>query len=58
MFHPIGGCAAVTQAMARVAQRLGVEICLNEPVEEILFAGRRILLGQLDRGRESREPLR
>ena len=44
--------------MARVAQRLGVEICLNEPVEEILFAGRRILLGQLDRGRESREPLR
>lgn len=41
VFHPIGGCAAVTAAMARVAERLGVEICLNEPVEEILFAGRR-----------------
>jgi len=41
VWHPIGGCAAVSQAMARVAQRLGVEICLNEPVEEILFAGRR-----------------
>jgi phytoene desaturase len=41
VFHPIGGCAAVTKAMARVAERLGVEICLNEPVEEILFAGRR-----------------
>ncbi|HVY70863.1 MAG TPA: phytoene desaturase family protein, partial [Verrucomicrobiae bacterium] len=41
VFHPIGGCAAVTAAMARVARRLGVEICLNEPVEEILFAGRR-----------------
>jgi phytoene desaturase len=41
VWHPIGGCAAVTAAMARVAQRLGVEICLNEPVEEILFAGRR-----------------
>jgi len=27
--------------VARVARRLGVEICLNEPVEEILFAGRR-----------------
>jgi phytoene desaturase len=41
VFHPIGGCAAITAAMARVAQRLGVEICLNEPVEEILFLGRR-----------------
>jgi phytoene desaturase len=41
VFHPIGGCAAVTRAMERVARRLGVEICLNEPVEEILFAGRR-----------------
>ena len=43
VFHPIGGCAAITAAMARVAERLGVEICLNEPVEEILFAGRRAI---------------
>jgi phytoene desaturase len=41
VFHPIGGCSAITAAMARVAERLGVEICLNEPVEELLFAGRR-----------------
>lgn len=41
VFHPIGGCSAVTAAMARVAQRLGVEIGLEEPVEEILFEGRR-----------------
>jgi phytoene desaturase len=41
VWHPIGGCAAVTAALARVAQRLGVAICLNEPVEEILFTGRR-----------------
>jgi phytoene desaturase len=41
VWHPIGGCAAVTKAMARVAERLGVEIRLNEPVEEMLFAGRR-----------------
>jgi phytoene desaturase len=40
VFHPRGGCAAVTSAMARVAERLGVEISLNDPVEEILFAGR------------------
>jgi phytoene desaturase len=37
----MGGCAAVTSAMARIAQRLGVEIALNQPVEEILFAARR-----------------
>ncbi len=43
VYHPIGGCSAITAAMARVAERLGVEICLNEPVEEILFAGRRAI---------------
>ncbi len=41
VWHPMGGCASVTEGMARLARRLGVEICLNEPVEEILFAGRR-----------------
>jgi len=41
VWHPIGGCGAVTQAMARVAFDLGVEIHLNEPVEELLFEGRR-----------------
>jgi phytoene desaturase len=41
VFHPIGGCAAVTAAMVRIAQRLGVEIALDQPVEEILFEGRR-----------------
>lgn len=41
VYHPIGGCAAVTQAMARVANKLGVEILLNTPVQEILFQGKR-----------------
>ena len=41
VFHPIGGCSAITAALARVAERLDVEICLDEPVQEILFAGRR-----------------
>ena len=41
VWHPLGGCGAVTEAMARVARELGVEICLNEPVEEIVFAGKR-----------------
>jgi phytoene desaturase len=43
VFHPIGGCSAITAALARVAGRLGVEIRLDEPVEEILFAGRRAI---------------
>lgn len=41
VWHPIGGCNAVMDAMARVARRLGVEIHLDEPVDEILFAGRK-----------------
>lgn len=41
VFHPLGGCAAVTAAMARVAERLGVEIATDSPVEEVLFEGRR-----------------
>lgn len=41
VWHPLGGCASVTQALARVARRLGVEIVLDAPVKEILFEGRR-----------------
>lgn len=41
VFHPIGGCAAVSEAMARSARRLGVEILLDTAVEEVLFEGRR-----------------
>ncbi len=41
VWHPLGGCASVTAALARVARRLGVEIVLDAPVEEILFEGRR-----------------
>ncbi len=41
IFHPIGGCNALTHGMARVATELGATIRLNEPVQEILFDGRR-----------------
>ncbi|SFS20879.1 phytoene desaturase [Granulicella pectinivorans] len=37
VFHPTGGCGAVTQAMARIATELGVEILLDEPVEKVLI---------------------
>jgi phytoene desaturase len=36
VFHPIGGCNAVTRAMARLADSLGAEIRLGDEVEEIL----------------------
>ncbi len=41
VFHPLGGCGAITTALARVARRIGVEIQLDEPVEEVLLQGRR-----------------
>ena len=50
VWHPIGGCGAVSRAMARVARQLGVEIHLDEPVEEILFEKRRALGVRTARG--------
>lgn len=41
IWHPMGGCNSLTLGMARVAAELGVTIRLNEPVDEILFEGRR-----------------
>ncbi|MEM9877852.1 MAG: phytoene desaturase family protein [Pseudomonadota bacterium] len=40
VFHPIGGCNAIPQAMARVAREMGIDIRLNTPAEEIEFAQR------------------
>ena len=37
VFHPIGGCGAVTSAMARIAREMGVEVLTEEPVEEVLI---------------------
>src|SRR5215203_384478 len=50
VFHPMGGCGAVTAAMARVARELGVEIRTEEPVREILFEGRRAVGARTDAG--------
>lgn len=50
VFHPIGGCAAVSEAMARVVRNMGVEILTNEPVREILFSGRRAVGVRTDSG--------
>ncbi len=41
VFHPTGGCGAVSTAMARVAEDLGVRILTGEPVEQLIFEGRK-----------------
>ncbi|MGE0310730.1 MAG: phytoene desaturase family protein [Lautropia sp.] len=41
VWHPIGGCNAVMDAMARLARSAGVRIETASPVDEILFEGRR-----------------
>lgn len=43
VFHPIGGCGALSENMARVAEQLGVEIILNQPVQSLLFSGPRVV---------------
>ncbi|SPJ25294.1 phytoene desaturase family protein [Palleronia abyssalis] len=40
VYHPVGGCNAIPQAMARVAREAGVKILLDEGAEEIEFDGR------------------
>jgi phytoene desaturase len=50
VFHPVGGCGAVSTAMARVATEMGVDIRLGEPVREIEFHGRRARGVQTERG--------
>jgi phytoene desaturase len=49
VFHPLGGCGAVSTAMARIAQEMGVEIHYDEPVESLAFAGRRITAARTSR---------
>lgn len=41
VFHPTGGCGAVSRAMACVAEDMGVRFKLDEPVREIVFHGKR-----------------
>jgi phytoene desaturase len=41
VFHPRGGCSAISEKMAEIAQDLGVELVLGEAVTGIDFEGRR-----------------
>lgn len=57
VFHPIGGCGAITAAMAKAAEEAGVEIALDEPVEEILFRGKRAVGVRTNTGRHYADAL-
>jgi len=41
VFHPTGGCAAVSEKMADIARDMGVDVRLDEPVEQLHFEGRK-----------------
>nr|WP_238301900.1 phytoene desaturase family protein [Methylobacterium gregans] len=41
VYHPVGGCGAVSEAMAGLASRMGVDIRLNTSVERVLFEGKK-----------------
>ena len=50
IYHPKGGCGAVSNAMARAATQLDAQIHLEEPVEEILFEGKRAVGVRTNKG--------
>jgi phytoene desaturase len=41
IWHPTGGCSAVSDAMGRIAREMGVTFSLGEEVTELLFEGKR-----------------
>lgn len=42
VWHPIGGCAQVSERMAEIAVELGVDLRLNEPVKSVQMQGRKL----------------
>jgi phytoene desaturase len=54
IFHPKGGCSRVTRVMAEQAEALGARIALDEPVDSLLFDGRRAVGVRTKSGQEHR----
>ncbi|MGL4553574.1 MAG: phytoene desaturase family protein [Gemmataceae bacterium] len=50
VWHPTGGCGAVSAKMAGVARDLGADVRLGEDVTEVLFEGKRAVGVRTDRG--------
>jgi phytoene desaturase len=57
VYHPLGGCASVSAAMARLAVEAGVVISLGEEVQRILFEGKRAVGVQTNRGEHRADAL-
>ena len=50
--HAIGGMGAITQAMAKIVQGMGVEISLEAPVSRVLVDGAKVVGVKLESGEE------
>ena len=50
--HAVGGMGAITQAMAKIVQGMGVQISLEAPVAQVIVAGGRALGARLESGEE------
>jgi len=50
VFHVEGGLGTITQKMANIARELGVKIRLNEPVNEFVFDGKKVIGARTDNG--------
>ena len=57
VFHPKGGVGAITPKMAAIAENLGAEIRLSEPVEEVLFEGKKAVGVRTEQGVYSSEKI-
>lgn len=57
VYHPIGGCSAVSEGMANLAREAGVEILLDQEVDGIEFQGRKPIAVNTRSGRHSCDKL-
>ena len=57
VWHPLGGCASVSEGMGRVARELGVRFTLGADVKEVLFDGRRAVGVRTDSGEHRADAL-
>lgn len=57
VWHPVGGCGEVSRAMARVAERMGVDVRLNESVDSLEFVGKKVVAVRTKVGRYALDAL-
>jgi phytoene desaturase len=57
VWHPYGGCSAVSDGMARVAREMGVRFSLGEEVKEVLFDRGRAVGVRTDAGEHRADAL-